>query len=131
MTFFVVAIFCLLTYSFTNCTPFSRDTVPSCHAASRLKGGYNLTNSDGFERIVVVGDIHGAFSGLKEVLYNAGVVSVASGDTCVWKNQPSRTLVVQMGDVVDRGPKTYEAFNCLEKLQESAPSGSQVVRFNQ
>ena len=80
------------------------------------------------QRIVVVGDVHGAYDGLLEVLYHANIT--ADKSSCVWKKQPVKTLLVQVGDLVDRGPGALESFACLRKLQTEAPKfNGTVVRL--
>ncbi len=39
------------------------------------------------------------------------------------------TLLVQVGDIVDRGPQATEAWECLKHLQATSPEGSAVVRL--
>jgi hypothetical protein len=105
------------------------DAVPICHPVLRLRGGYTLTSEDvvNNKRIVVIGDVHGDYNGLKENMYQANIT--VSKDSCEWKNGNNDVLFVQMGDIVDRGPNATEAFLCLRHLQQSAPEGSQVVRL--
>jgi len=56
--------------------------------------------------MIVIGDIHGSYDGLREVLFQANVTSSADLDTtCEWQEQPETgTVVLQIGDMVDRGP---------------------------
>ena len=88
-----------------------------------------VENSCGFrQRTVVIGDVHGTAFGLFELLYEANITS--SIEHCEWKNQPAEgTLLVQVGDIVDRGHQAFQAWVCLEHLQSTAPAGSSVVRL--
>lgn len=112
---------------------FSAADVPPCLIVSRLTGS-NATSSlstDQRQRIIVVGDIHGDQRGLLEVLFAANVTR--SINECAWKlpqssEQVVGTLLVQTGDVVDRGPNTVGALACLDHLQRSAPHGSRFIR---
>jgi hypothetical protein len=104
---------------------------PACRIAAAAAAASAKTSTGGSsnQRIVVIGDVHGELGGLLEVLNMAGVVD---GNECVWaaKPQPAGgTLLVQVGDIVDRGPSATEAWHCLKTLQESAPAGSEVVRL--
>jgi hypothetical protein len=56
--------------------------------------------------MIVIGDIHGSYDGLREVLFQANVTSSADLDTiCEWQEQSDTgTVVLQIGDMVDRGP---------------------------
>ena len=81
-----------------------------------------------YHKIIAIGDVHGSYSGLLEVMYEAGLV--ISPENCDWKPQGQPTLFVQMGDLVDRGPQAYEATLCLKKLQEEAGQfNAKVIRL--
>jgi hypothetical protein len=83
------------------------------------------TKSDEKQRICLFGDIHGELDGFKENLRAANIID-ANGD---WKKGVC-AHVIQMGDVIDRGPKSVEAYQYLCKLQEQAPSqGGKVIRL--
>lgn len=98
-----------------------------CHRTSLLRGPPDLSTAN-YTRIVVVGDVHGALNGLLAVL-NAATVT-ASPEKCEWSSTAQRVLVVQTGDVVDRGPQASEAWDCLQRLQRQAvASKSRVVRL--
>lgn len=91
-------------------------------------------------RLVFVGDVHGADLGLREVLAGAGVIdrdhalSGGRGGGCARKASSSsaashqETVVVQVGDVVDRGANASQAWDCLDQLQDTSPPGT-VVRL--
>ncbi|KAJ8608896.1 hypothetical protein CTAYLR_005304 [Chrysophaeum taylorii] len=67
-------------------------------------------------RMVVIGDLHGDRDALVEILVAAGV----SDASCEWRGGQD-AVVVQLGDVVDRGPDSEGANACLRRLQASAP----------
>ena len=74
-------------------------------------------------RRVVIGDIHGELSGLKDILRHAGLIDRRAR----WA--PRDTILIQTGDVIDRGPHSRGAVSLLRALQQEAPNmGSQVVR---
>src|SRR5271165_6823248 len=74
------------------------------------------------ERLVAVGDVHGAFDDFCLILKRAGLVD----DQNHWTGG-SATLV-QMGDLVDRGPKSREAMDLVMRLESEAPkAGGKVV----
>ena len=82
------------------------------------------------KRIIVIGDVHGSNQGLKEILYASNITSTLHGDVCEWRPQgPEGTLVIQVGDIVDRGGEATEAWQCLDDLQVSAPQGSSIIRL--
>ena len=74
------------------------------------------------ERLVAVGDVHGAFDDFCLILKRAGLVDEQNH----WTGG-SATLV-QLGDLVDRGPKSREAMDLVMGLEnEAAKSGGKVV----
>jgi hypothetical protein len=69
---------------------------------------------DGVERIVAVGDVHGAYDQLVQLLQAAGVLDARLH----WSG--GRTHLVQLGDVVDRGAGSRKAFDLLRRLEKEA-----------
>ena len=108
---------------------------PGCWQSNRLKGraGHiSASNSSAVEgrRIVAIGDVHGEVNGLREILFQAKITS--SPKSCKWRPETSSNpvLLVQNGDIVDRGANATEAWQCLQQLQSKASTvGSQVVRL--
>lgn len=95
-------------------------------------------------RVVVVGDIHGDLDGLLEVLGHAGVISSYNGVTCNWFDHDSvvsrgnsvggegggqRLILIQMGDIVDRGRNTSAVAKCLDDLQDRVPRDTTFIRL--
>ncbi len=73
-------------------------------------------------RIVAVGDLHGDFSVWRDIARAAGLID----DAGHWSG--GRTVLVQTGDVVDRGPESLKIILDLMQLQKEAPRvGGQVV----
>ncbi len=76
------------------------------------------------KRRVVVGDIHGELTGLTAILRHAKLI----GPSGKWTG--GETVLIQTGDVVDRGPCTWECVRLLRELQRQAPEfGGEVVRL--
>jgi hypothetical protein len=69
---------------------------------------------DGIDRIVAIGDVHGAFDRLTAILRTAGLVDAQLR----WSG--GRTHLVQTGDVVDRGPDSRKALDLLKALAPQA-----------
>jgi len=115
----------LLTSVFSRRVPPASSALASpgleCPQAPRLPTSAAL----GYRRIVVVGDVHGSSDGLREVLVAAGVISGGGVAGCARLATAADTVVVQLGDLVDRGPNATAAWDCLDELQ--ATSGG-VVR---
>ena len=75
-------------------------------------------------RHIIVGDVHGELTGFKEILTHAGLIDV-------WVDWSGKDAVlIQTGDVIDRGPHSVEAVQFLRQLQARAmAAGGRVVRL--
>jgi hypothetical protein len=74
------------------------------------------------ERIVAIGDIHGAFDQFVAILRAAGIIDGRNR----WSGK--KAVLVQTGDVVDRGPDSRKALDLLRKLEREAQrAGGRVV----
>ena len=72
-------------------------------------------------KIVVIGDIHGYKKALVDILRNINFID---------KNEQvldSNIILVQVGDIVDRGPKSLESLKLMQKIQKKKPN--QVIRL--
>jgi len=75
----------------------------------------------GVERVVVVPDIHGAYTELTELLKASGVVD----NSLNWTGK--KTHLVSLGDLLDRGADSRKVMDLLMRLQKEAPKhGGQV-----
>jgi hypothetical protein len=73
-------------------------------------------------RIVAVGDVHGDLEAFKAILAEAGVID-ANGE---WAG--GETVLVQVGDLIDRGPSARGTLDFVMALQpEAARHGGRVV----
>lgn len=80
-------------------------------------------------RIIAIADIHGSYIGLLDILFSS---QISSCETCCDWDGPmgSNNLLVQLGDIVDRGPQAQDAFDCLRQLQSTASIvNSKLVRL--
>ena len=66
------------------------------------------------ERIVAVGDIHGAFDQFVAILRAAGLIDNRNR----WSGK--KAVLVQTGDILDRGPDSRKALDLLRKLEGDA-----------
>jgi Calcineurin-like phosphoesterase len=71
---------------------------------------------DGVERVVAIGDVHGAYDQFLEILQAAGITDRRGR----WSG--GKTHFVQTGDVVDRGPDSRKALDLLRRLEREASS---------
>jgi hypothetical protein len=75
----------------------------------------------GVDRVVAVGDVHGAYDRYVEILRTTGLLD----DRLRWTG--GRTHLVQLGDVVDRGPDSLKALDLLERLEKDAARAGGAV----
>ncbi len=78
-------------------------------------------NLTGIERVIAVGDVHGAYDRFVEILTIAGVID----DRQRWAG--GKTHLVQTGDVVDRGPESRKSLDLLRRLQDEAARAGGAV----
>jgi Calcineurin-like phosphoesterase len=75
----------------------------------------------GVERIVAVGDVHGAYEALVRTLGNAGILDAEDG----WAGGAAHLVVT--GDFLDRGPDSRRVMDLLMRLEgEAAEAGGEV-----
>lgn len=86
-----------------------------------LAASSSSCNLTGIERVVAVGDVHGAYDRLVEILAVADVIDSRQR----WSG--GRTHLVQLGDVVDRGPDSRKVLDLLRRLQDEAPRAGGAV----
>ncbi|MCE5262312.1 MAG: metallophosphoesterase [Deltaproteobacteria bacterium] len=80
--------------------------------------------SEGQKRRIVVGDIHGELDGFREILWNAGLVDRKDA----WSGGDA--VLIQTGDVIDRGPWSRESVEYLRRVQKEAVAAEgRVVRL--
>jgi Calcineurin-like phosphoesterase len=91
--------------------------------ATAIRGGAASASCgiDGVERIVAVGDVHGAYDRFVEILKTAGLID----DRERWSG--GKAHLVQLGDVVDRGPDSRKALDFLQRLESEAASAGGAV----
>lgn len=96
------------------------------HAGSFVSS-QNPLNSDipcvwtNVKRIVVVGDLHGAYDQFVRILKGTGVVD----DGLKWIGKD--THLVQIGDVLDRGDRAKDIFDLLIRLESEAEAAGGKV----
>jgi hypothetical protein len=74
------------------------------------------------ERVVAVGDVHGAFDNFVAVLRAAQIIDNRNR----WSGR--RTVLVQTGDILDRGPDSRKAIDLLRRLERDAQrAGGRVI----
>ena len=74
------------------------------------------------QRIVAVGDLHGDYDAWTAIARDAGLIDAKGG----WAG--GRTILVQTGDITDRGPDSLKIIRHLQKLQkEAAGVGGQAL----
>jgi hypothetical protein len=81
-----------------------------------------LGQAPGQNRVVAIGDIHGAYSEYTALLKSAGLID----DKLAWSG--GRATLVQTGDYTDRGAGVRQVLDLIMRLErEAKKSGGQVV----
>jgi len=76
-------------------------------------------------RLIAVGDVHGELESFQSVLKLEGLIN----DKNEWCGNETDTLL-QIGDMMDRGPQSREAFHFIRDLQAQAKSArGEVIRL--
>jgi len=89
-----------------------------------LRAQGNRDDWQGIKRVVAVGDVHGDCDALAAVLKMAGLVN----DSADWSGGDSH--LVQLGDLLSRGPQSRKAMDLLMKLEKQAgAAGGRVHAF--
>jgi hypothetical protein len=78
---------------------------------------------EGVDRIVAVGDIHGAYQPLVAILQAAGILD----GRLRWAG--GRAHLVQTGDILDRGPDSRKALDLLRRLDDEARRAGGAVHL--
>ena len=83
--------------------------------------GQRESEFSGVERIVAVGDLHGAYDSFARILRGTGLVD----ESLHWSGGAAH--LVQIGDVLDRGPDARKIFDLIRRLEdEAAAAGGRV-----
>lgn len=86
------------------------------------RAGLEIEAGSGERRVVAIGDIHGAFNGVREILRKVELIDQKDR----WVGGDS--VLVQTGDFLDRGPGATKVARLLMKLQKQAPEhGGKVI----
>ncbi|OUM59719.1 hypothetical protein PIROE2DRAFT_29900, partial [Piromyces sp. E2] len=74
-------------------------------------------------RVVALGDIHGDYEKLVQILRHAKIINK--------KNQwiAKRTILVQIGDLMDRGDDIIKILDLIKKLKKQAPQKNSIVHL--
>lgn len=76
---------------------------------------------EGVERVVAVGDVHGAYDRFAEILRTTGLIDGQA------KWMGGKAHLVQLGDVVDRGADSRKVQDLLKRLQGEAEKAGGAV----
>ena len=83
------------------------------------------------ERVVVVGDAHAELDGFREIIEATGLIKKGADENGAddeWIAE--NTIFIQGGDLIDRGPKSMEAFRYARELQiKAAVKGCRMIRI--
>jgi hypothetical protein len=90
-------------------------------ALARISDASSSCGIDAAERIVAVGDAHGAYSRYVAILKVAGLID----EQLRWSG--GHTHFVQTGDLLDRGPESKQILDLLVKLEPEASAAGGAV----
>ena len=91
-------------------------------AATAIAAGSLAVSKPAPERVVAIGDLHGDLDATRRALRLAGAID----DKDAWIG--GKLVVVQTGDVVDRGDDDRKILDLIERLKgEAAKAGGEVV----
>lgn len=90
---------------------------------SVASGRLSATRHPAAERIVAIGDVHGDVDAMRDALRNAGLID--NQDT--WTG--GKSVLVQVGDQLDRGNRERDIYRLLFQLQDSAPAAGGAVHI--
>jgi Calcineurin-like phosphoesterase len=80
------------------------------------------TPQDSAPAVVAIGDVHGNFDGFCAILQRVGIIDAERH----WTG--GKVTLVQVGDLIDRGPKPREVMDLVMSLEEqAAKAGGRVV----
>jgi hypothetical protein len=85
-------------------------------ARAQAPSGFDSCDVNGAERVIAVGDVHGAYEQFVAILKTAGIID-PSGH---WAG--GQTQFVQTGDLVDRGPGDRKVLDLMIRLEREAPA---------
>ncbi|MDH3431780.1 MAG: metallophosphoesterase [Gammaproteobacteria bacterium] len=85
-----------------------------CLCASLSSAQTDEWHFSGVERIVAVGDVHGAYDALVATLQNAAIID----EELAWSG--GKTHLVMTGDLLDRGPYSRRVMDLIMRLEHEA-----------
>jgi len=88
---------------------------------SKKKSKKSKREEKKYKRVVAIGDVHGDFKKLVSVLLAAKIVD----DSTNWIARD--TILIQTGDLLDRGPDTIPIFDLLIKLRTQAQANDSIL----
>jgi hypothetical protein len=94
--------------------------------AQKLTPDQQITRIDSSGKTVfAIGDLHGDFRAAVRTLWGVGAIN----EKYEWVGK--HIIVVQLGDLIDRGKEDMEILNLMRRLEKEAPKyGSQLIVLN-
>ena len=83
-----------------------------------------MNNSETDKELIVVGDVHGHYDGFIEILRHSGLIDKS------FRWIGGKKILLQIGDIFDRGPKPRQVDFLLDDLQmQASAANGEVVRL--
>ena len=87
-----------------------------------VTAGAGLTPPDSAPPVIAIGDVHGDFEDFCSILQRAGLIN----EQRQWTG--GNTILLQLGDLIDRGPKPRQVLDLMLSLEaQSEKAGGHVV----
>ena len=84
--------------------------------------GRAKAKAESSDAVVAIGDVHGDFDDFAAILQRSGLIDKQNH----WAG--GKATFVQLGDLIDRGPKPREVMDLMMALEKAAPNaGGRVV----
>ena len=115
-------------YAKSSSSPFDALDSFMKDLSDNLPGQSNKSQYNGFkypavDRIVAIGDVHGDVNAMRTALKSSGIID--SKDKWIG----GKSVLVQVGDQLDRGDSERAIYDLLFRLQDSAPQSGGAVHI--
>jgi len=114
----VVALMVLLFFFLFVFSLYAREPTKKRASSSSSRGG---GGGRGAPKVIAIGDIHGDEDVLRRLLFATGATDKVLGEDVRWmRERNEKTILVQTGDVVDRGRDSIGSFKFIRDIRDQA-----------
>ena len=117
----VLLIFFLFVFSLYAREPTKKRTSSSSSSSISSSRGGGGGGGGGAPKVIAIGDIHGDEDVLRRLLFATGATDKVLGEDVRWmRERNEKTILVQTGDVVDRGRDSIGSFKFIRDIRNQA-----------